>query len=375
MKIAHITYTFKPIKGGLEVYLKNLYDFLNIHDHEQKIFQINHGIQSAELKLIDKIRYVPGHLSFFIRLFFLKKELAQFDLLIIHFAEFYYPLRWHKNTLVLSHGATWTAENGIKKWLRKFATSYAIQHSPKYVFNDSFVPRYFGFALTQQTRFFQEFTKGKWFIPNCVDIKRFTTVKYINKIKKLSCILVPRNLTYQRGIDLAIRAFNIFNKKYPDTNLVITGSLINKKKKYLQYQNYLMELIDQLNIKSKVHFIGSVSNDKMPSIFSSSQMTIIPTRCSEGTSLSALESMACGTATISTNIEGLLDLPTIKCDLDYKNMANKMLEIYSKRLQIAKKQQNIVREKYNINNWQQAWKEAISLEKNAKRSEVRQNEI
>lgn len=44
-------------------------------------------------------------------------------------------------------------------------------------------------------------------------------------------------------------------------------------------------------------------------------------------------------------------------------MAKEMLEIYLARKKIGKEQQKVIRDIYNLHNWQQAWKEAIKQEK------------
>jgi glycosyltransferase involved in cell wall biosynthesis len=236
---------------------------------------------------------------------------------------------------------------------------FAFNHAEQYVCNDTFVLRELGLNIQPAQMFFQEVEDGKWFIPNCVDTNTFRRTKGLDKLKNLNPILFPRNLTPPRGADLAIKAFNKFVKKYPETNLIIVGDSIPDMASSLQYKDELKALVNELRLVKKVHFWGNVDRKLMPDIYSSSLLTLIPTLCSEGTSFSALESMACGTATISTNIEGLLDLPTLHCRADVEDLSRAMEEAFENCGEVGLQQQKKVREIYNRENWQKAWLKVI----------------
>jgi hypothetical protein len=93
--------------------------------------------------------------------------------------------------------------------------------------------------------------------------------------------------------------------------------------------------------------------------YSSAGMTIIPTLCKEGTSLSALESMSCGTATVSTNVAGLADLPTVQSLPTPDGLAEAMIRTWKDREVVAERQRKIVTETFNFANWSAAWLEAV----------------
>jgi len=86
---------------------------------------------------------------------------------------------------------------------------------------------------------------------------------------------------------------------------------------------------------------------------------LIPTLDKEGTSLSALESMSCGTATFSTSIGGLSDLPTVKIDLDPCKAAVQINKKLNKLDEISSMQCTRTRNTFNYSNWSAAWKEVI----------------
>ena len=97
----------------------------------------------------------------------------------------------------------------------------------------------------------------------------------------------------------------------------------------------------------------------MPDYYSSALVTLIPTLRREGTSLSALESMACGIATVSTNVAGLADLPTVQCEPNETAVAQALQDTLRKRTEIGLSQQATVRRIFNIENWAHAWLEVI----------------
>ncbi|MFZ5639498.1 MAG: glycosyltransferase family 4 protein, partial [Bacillota bacterium] len=282
----------------------------------------------------------------------LKKE----DVLVVNYPEHFPPVCWHAGAVVLSHGATWTHEqNRIRRKLRKAAAEFSFRRAKKMVANDTFFYREMGLDIAPQQGMFTEVVPGKWFIPNCIDTQVFTQVQPAAGLADLSAVIVPRNFTHARGVDLAVRAFAIFNKKFPETTLVLVGDAISDNAASLAYKEQVMGIVKNAGLQGKVLHLGSVPWHDMPSVYSAAAMTLIPTRCSEGTSLSALESMACGTAALSTAVEGLLDLPTEKCRVDVEDISEKMAAVYGNRESIGRRQQEAVRTVYNMDNWAGAW--------------------
>ena len=80
----------------------------------------------------------------------------------------------------------------------------------------------------------------------------------------------------------------------------------------------------------------------------------------EGTSLSALESMACKTPVVSTNIAGLNDLPTLKAEPTAENISHRMQEALADWESAREYQYNQAVTIFNLNNWEQAWMSVIN---------------
>lgn len=85
-------------------------------------------------------------------------------------------------------------------------------------------------------------------------------------------------------------------------------------------------------------------------------LTIIPTIEQEGTSLSALESMACGTPVVSTSNGGLVDLPTVKSKTESKDMSEKIKSTLENYDQIKNNQMHETHTLFNMHNWTKAWR-------------------
>ena len=223
-----------------------------------------------------------------------------------------------------------------------------------HVVNDTHYLRCRGLNAPVGENYFKEVAPGKWFIPNCVDGNRFCSGPGHASLKGRQVILVPRQLVVDRGIDLAIKAFKHFSESNTDLELCLLG-----KRRPGPYIDSIDQLIIDLELSEKVYFAENVPNEEMPAWYNGSLMTLIPTLRREGTSLSALESMSCGVATVSTNVAGLADLPTVQCDPDEIALADAMQSTFENRNVIGKRQQEKVHETFSMKNWEDAWLRVI----------------
>lgn len=362
IKIGHVTYRYKPTIGGAETYLASLFDILEHAGYKQFVFQADTGIESSELRIVPRgTTLLPKLVGFNLGLRRYRRELSEMDVLIVHYPEHYFPVVWHPAVIVLSHGATWTHEsNPIRRALRKMAAMYAFAKAKIFVANDTFVLRELGLDISPGERLFQKVGERAWFVPNCVDTTVFDKQSEPEHSKP-EFILVPRNLTYSRGIDLAIEAFGLIHETWPEQKLLIIGDVLEDNAASVKYKADLVNMCQRLNIESSVVFAGRIPWSEMPGIYQKASMTLIPTRFSEGTSLSALESMASGVPTIGTKVEGLLDLPVFHCDPEPQSMSQAMKHVLMHGREIALQQQQIVRNKYNLRNWGRTWVDLVEL--------------
>ena len=363
MRIAQVSQHYRPIIGGQEVYIANLIRVLAEAGHKSTVFQPDHGIRADDIIPVLRLRGIPRLIHgaepyLFNLLLYLtqNRKLADFDLIIAHYAFSAWALRkFAKRTIILSHGIEWHLKN--MTWDDKVHESVAKSciNSFTHVVNDSHYLRHFGIDIKPGHGLFTEVAPGKWFIPNCVDTSHFQGNQGLADLKNRKIILVPRQITEDRGIDLAIKAFKLLSEDDSELTLCILG-----KQRPGAYLTYLKKLIQKLDLGKRLFFVSPVENSRMPYYYSSAVVTLIPTLCREGTSLSALESMACGTPTVSTNVAGLADLPTVQVLPEAQSVANAIQKTINHAKAIGMQQQVTVQETFNMTNWAKAWLEVIS---------------
>jgi len=359
MKVGHIAYSYKPIIGGAEVYIDVLKNILDKNGYSQHIYQKSGksieddiiNIPSPKVPFLSRKPLYSFNIFLNLKYKFLKKE----DIIIIHDPFHFWPIFWHSHSIVLSHGIRWDRKpTSIYNKIHLASAKFTLKYAKKIVANDSLFYRSLGFNLKPMEKMFSEIYPNYWFIPNCVDINFFYKRKGIESIKEKKVIIVPRNITRGRGITLAIQAFDKFKLKYPNTILMVIGAFVDKK-----YEKEVIQLIHDLKLEDSIKFLGSVPNWIMPEIYSSGIMSIIPTLYEEGTSLAALESMACGTPVVSTSAGGLLDLPCIHSEINPESLADKMCECMNNLKKYAIEQEREVKNTYNMTNFTDAWLKVV----------------
>lgn len=99
-------------------------------------------------------------------------------------------------------------------------------------------------------------------------------------------VLIPLRRNRSKGAEIAIEALKILHDEMPDAKIISYGNYPKRK------------------IPVYIDFRGTVKTDELVNLYNYAAVMIIPSFV-EGTSLPALESMACGSALISTDNEGV----------------------------------------------------------------------
>ncbi|WP_298465401.1 glycosyltransferase [uncultured Erythrobacter sp.] len=102
-------------------------------------------------------------------------------------------------------------------------------------------------------------------------------------------------LIERKGQDIAISAL----PSLPEARLILVGKG--------EDQGRLEGLARDLGVSDRVHFAGSLDHDVMPLILSAADATVLPT-VSEGLANAWVESIACGTPVITTDVGGAREL-------------------------------------------------------------------
>ncbi|HUU53897.1 MAG TPA: glycosyltransferase [Armatimonadota bacterium] len=363
LRVAQVTYTYRPIAGGADVYAAQLADLITAAGHEHCVYQRLADTNAEDARFIrNPWRGMP--LEFWtqaLALFRHRKELLSHDVIICHYPHYLLaidlmsffarrPLR-----IGVSHGVFWDdAPGSPKSFVKAWLTKLAFRRAHLYVANDSHFLRAMGLQLEPRQGMYARISPGVWFIPNGVDPGKFKPTDPVPEIRDRNAILVPRHLFRNRGIHLAIEAFAQFHPFRPETTLFLVGG-----GGQAEYVESLRREVEARGLKKSVIFYGSVPHAKLSAIYSSAQLTLIPSLCGEGTSLSALESMACGTATICTYVAGLRDLPGPHCLPIVSSLVEVMETVYRGRSGVGEEQQEIAVAVYSIDRWRESWREAL----------------
>src|SRR4051812_34015633 len=112
-----------------------------------------------------------------------------------------------------------------------------------------------------------------------------------------ACRLIPK-----KGVATSLCAFAIFQKEFPNAELIIAGKG--------PLQSHLEELAEELGIVSKVHFRGFLSQKELFDLYASSHCFLHPSETppdqnQEGIPNSILEAMATGLAVLATRHGGI----------------------------------------------------------------------
>ena len=254
----------------------------------------------------------------------------------------------------ISHGVAWDnpyciATDGIEFWTRNLRIIESAKMCDKMVSVDTNTANWF------QKIDYKLDNKRIKVIPNYVDTNEFKYVK--DKNNKKIIITYPRRLYEPRGMYLLLDIVDDLFKKYKNIEIHFVGKGFDK---------------DINKIKSKIKkypkqlFCYSSEPEKMYEIYQKSDISLIPTLYSEGTSLSCLEAMSTGNIVVATRVGGLTDLiinnyngyliePT-KDDL--LSTLSYIIENIDKQDNIKKRARECA-EIFNKNIWINKWKEVI----------------
>ena len=152
---------------------------------------------------------------------------------------------------------------------------------------------------------FDDIVKKTVLIPNGFNNSIFYKYNY-DKRKVFEKLNINKNyrhvVTYVgklvevKGIDILLKAASIYQSENILTLIVGEGILLEK----------LKEMAKQLKIKNVV-FLGNKSQDMLREIYNISNVVVVPSR-SEAFGLVVIESLACGTPVIGSNVGGIPDI-------------------------------------------------------------------
>lgn len=137
------------------------------------------------------------------------------------------------------------------------------------------------------------------YVPNYVNNQEFCPRENFEQLRDPIIITYPRRLYGARGLYIALEILDDVLTKYPNVEFHFVGKGFENDIKHVQKK------VNQWNGRVKMY---SRPPNEMCEVYQQTDITLIPTMYSEGTSLSCLEALSSGNAVICTRIGGLTDL-------------------------------------------------------------------
>ncbi len=136
-------------------------------------------------------------------------------------------------------------------------------------------------------------------IVNGVDTEKFKPTEPLYTSQRDEFVIVcPRRLVEKNGVEYLIRALPLVRSELK-VKVYIAGDG--------PLYGYLTQLARDLGVADKIEFLRSVSNERMPALYCSGDLVVIPSLL-EATSIAALEAMACERVVAASRIGGLPEI-------------------------------------------------------------------
>lgn len=197
----------------------------------------------------------------------------------------------------ISHGVAWDHKmvktaDGTDFWLQKKIFIESAKMCDKLISVDTNTANWF------QTIDYNLGNKKFSVIPNYVDTKEFAPSDKKRSDDKI-VITYARRLYEPRGLYIVLNIIDKILSKYENVEFHFVGKgfkedIVNIEEKMKQYPN-------------RIYCYNKAPNE-MHTVYKNSDISLVPTQYSEGTSLSCLEALASGNIVVATRIGGLTDL-------------------------------------------------------------------
>jgi glycosyltransferase involved in cell wall biosynthesis len=358
MRVLQITYSYKPIRGGADVYADDLRRVLEAAGHEVRVLQRPPAPPGDPFVLSYPSAFgtLRGFWGLPLSLPLIARALRRQDVLVCHYPNYALPALWHPRVIGLSHGVTWDDRpRAPQSRVKRRCARWAFRRCARFVANDTFFLRQVGVDVAPDAPAFTEITPGRWYVPNAVDTEEFAPGPPGDQAARYRpFVLAPRNIYWNRGIHLAIEALARLGEQRRDLRLVVVGG-----EGQLEAVAAAHEAVARLHLEDRVVFAGSRPRAELVGWYRAAEVTVIPSLCGEGTSLSALESMACGTPVVGTDVGGMPDLPCVHARPEAAAFADALERVLGDRAAEAARQMGAVRRDFNFGRWAETWRHVV----------------
>lgn len=257
----------------------------------------------------------------------------------------------HRPAIAISHGIYWDKPQAGETKKRRMLNSYiaGLRNVNTLVSVDTTTLHFF--RGTVDCRFVND---KSYYVPNFVDTEVFCPFARLSTSSQLT-VTYPRRLYEARGFFLLTEAMKSLMDRYVDVRLCFAGEIDNDK-----VRSELERLTSRY--QGRVSYRLADFND-MAEVYRSSDIVVIPTLYSEGTSLSLLEAMASKCCVVATNVGGLTDLVIdnyngVLCEPTAASLSEALagvIEDGERRTRLASRARETVVTSFGKQRWEQKW--------------------
>jgi glycosyltransferase involved in cell wall biosynthesis len=314
LRIAQVSATFPPYFGGTGNVCFHNARQLAARGHKVEVFTAA-ATSASSFEVMDGVgvHRIPSLFSYGNGHFLpgLVSKLRQFDIAHLHYPFYGGELStlgalWGRIPMVMTYhqdvhlkGAMRFVEWPIRQTLGRLSFRYASRVM--------FTTRdYAGFSYARQ--FISDRDTTIEVLPNGVDLERFSPAESKRDVRDQLglplgapiVLLVARldRAHYFKGVDVLLRSL-------PSLDSSAVAVIVGEGELKPVYQS----LANELGVGDRVLFTGRVTNDDLPRYYQAADVTVLPsTTMGEAFGLVLVESMACATAVIASNLPGVREV-------------------------------------------------------------------
>jgi glycosyltransferase involved in cell wall biosynthesis len=277
--------------GGAERYIFDLAVIASKFGLKTRVFQVGNSYWERSVKNISVYAMPhPGSISEISRRFCELTDAAQINV----YSPFTLAMSSvNRPAIGICHGVYWDVDgNEINRGENSVAVLSGILHADTTVSVDAN-------SINFLRAFHSELSRKVKYIPNYTGDEFFHTNKKIEKNRKNLTVIYPRRLYSARGYWLVAEIMVDVFEKYPFVKFLFIGGADDAERESVVHY--------ATKYPKNVEWHISLPDD-MPKWYAISDIAVIPTVHSEGTSLSALEALAAGLTVVSTDVGGLSNI-------------------------------------------------------------------
>lgn len=322
MKIAILTPTFPPYGGGIGMVAYHNAHQLTQFGHEVTVMtpQYRSSVKSKKEKTNDEsfevrllsVVFENGNAAIVKKLL---KELGGFDVVHLHYPFFgvaeILRLRLHtvkkRQQKFILHYHMDPLGTGWRKAIFNFSQRFILPGLCRQADRIIVTSMDYGNA-SAIAPWLHQYPEKSVAVPNGVSLDEFKPITDVGFLRQRyaldsssKVLLFVGGLDtahYFKGVEHLIEAAQYIKKSDQTWRLIVVGSGDLRPK----YES----LVHQLHLEQRVIFAGHVSQDELPAYYSLADVTVLPSiSMSEAFGMVLIESLACGTGVIATNLPGV----------------------------------------------------------------------